>query len=388
MEIKCLSGRINITFLSILFFNLIAINPIYARPVGSDGSGISSISGLLSYKDKSGVSRPVRSTAKWEHRRLQIIDSMQSVMGRLPERSHLPPLDVKISDSFKGDNYTRLTISFTVDVNETATAYLYLPVHRNMHAKLPAIVVLHGTGDQGKQLVDGAGPLANRALAKELAIRGYVVIAPDYPSFGDQKAYDFESDRYESGTMKAIFNHMRCVDLLQSREEVDPERIGVIGHSLGGHNSMFLGAFDQRIKVIVSSCGWTLFSYYNVGEEVSRKYGGKLGPWAQNRYMPLFRDKYKLDCSKIPFDFNEVIASFAPRPFFSNSPLQDANFDVNGVRKGIDDASKVYRLFKAEGNLQVRHPVSGHDFPTEVRLESYQFIDKVLQHTPSADKME
>jgi hypothetical protein len=104
--------------------------------------------------------------------------------------------------------------------------------------------------------------------------------------------------------------------------------------------------------------------------------------------MPLFRDKYKLDCSKIPFDFNEVIASFAPRPFFSNSPLQDANFDVNGVKKGIDDASKVYRLFKAEGNLQVRHPVSGHDFPTEVRLESYQFIDKVLQHTPSADKME
>ena len=48
--------------------------------------------------------------------------------------------------------------------------------------------------------------------------------------------------------MKGIFNHMRCVDLLQSREEVDPARIGVIGHSLGGHNSMFVAAY-QTIDV-------------------------------------------------------------------------------------------------------------------------------------------
>lgn len=48
---------------------------------------------------------------------------------------------------------------------------------------------------------------------RELAERGYIVIAPDYPSMGDLTDYDFSSDRYESGTMKAIFNHMRCVDL-------------------------------------------------------------------------------------------------------------------------------------------------------------------------------
>ena len=54
--------------------------------------------------------------------------------------------------------------------------------------------------------------------------------------------------------MKGIFNHMRCVDLLQAREDVDHERIGVLGHSLGGHNAIFLGAFDIRLKVIVSSC--------------------------------------------------------------------------------------------------------------------------------------
>ena len=57
--------------------------------------------------------------------------------------------------------------------------------------------------------------------------------------------------------MKGIWNHMRCVDLLVSRDDVDAEKIGTIGHSLGGHNAIFLGVFDRRVKVVVSSCGWT-----------------------------------------------------------------------------------------------------------------------------------
>jgi predicted dienelactone hydrolase len=243
------------------------------------------------------------------------------------------------------------------------------------------MLALHGTGESGKQLVDGKSPLANRALARELAQRGYVVIAPDYPSMGELLDYNFETDRYQSGTMKAIFNHMRCVDLLQSRSDVNGERIGVIGHSLGGHNAMFVGAFDTRLKVIVASCGWTLMDYYDIGAEASQKYGGRLGPWAQDRYMPLLRDKYELDEDRFPFDFDGVISALAPRHFFSNSPLNDSNFDVEGVREGVSAASEVYRFFDAEENLQVRYPDAGHDFPKEVRLEAYRFIDTVLDHT-------
>lgn len=388
MGIKWLTKSRFFALLSILFIDAMFSTVSHAQTNGGKASEKSNVPGLLSYKDIKGVNKPVETLAEWEQKRRQILDSMQSVMGMLPGRSDLPPLNIKVTDSLKRDNYTRLTISFTAAQNENVTAYLYLPFQKHTHEKLPAMLVLHGTGDQGKQLVDGVSPLANRAIAKELAQRGYVVIAPDYPSFGDQKDYDFDNDRYESGTMKAIFNHMRCIDLLQAREDVDPERIGVIGHSLGGHNSMFVGAFDKRIKVVVASCGWTLFDYYNVGEEITRKYGGRLGPWAQKRYMPLFLDKYKLDREKIPFDFDEVIAAIAPRPFFSNSPLNDANFDVNGVKKGIDEASKVYRFLKAEDNLQVRYPESEHDFPKEVRLEAYRFIDKILRHTPSVDEIQ
>ncbi|MEX2404566.1 MAG: alpha/beta fold hydrolase [Balneolales bacterium] len=332
-------------------------------------------SDLLFYKNSTGHIQPVTTLAEWEKKRFQIIEGMEQAMGKLPDRTDLPPLDVQIIDTLEADTYNRMTISFTAAENEKVSAFLYIPFRKRISEKLPAMLVLHGTGAPGKKLVDGSSPLANRAHAKELAERGYVVIAPDYPSMGDLKDYDFENDRYDSGTMKGIFNHMRSVDLLQDREEVDPERIGVIGHSLGGHNAMFAGAFDTRLKVIVSSCGWTLMDHYRVSTG--------LGPWAQDLYMPMLRDKYDLDAEKIPFDFHEVIAALAPRSFFSNSPLHDSNFEVKGVRKGIAAASEVYSFLEANDNLQVRYPDAGHDFPTEVRLEAYRFIDEKLEHTPN-----
>jgi len=173
--------------------------------------------------------------------------------------------------------------------------------------------------------------------------------------------------------MKGIFNHMRCVDLLQSRAEVDPRRIGVIGHSLGGHNSMFVAVFDPRIKVIVSSCGWTPFHDY---------YGGKIAGWTSDRYMPLLKTKYELNPDRVPFDFYEVVAALAPRAFFSNSPLHDDNFAVVGVRRGIEKARAVYGLLGTPDNLQVRYPDCSHDFPNEVRREAYEFIDRVLEFKP------
>lgn len=343
---------------------------------------------LMSYVDNQGKTKEVKSVADWEQRRKEVLENMQKVMGPLPDRNNLPPLNVETLDSKKEENYTRHNIVFTVAENEKVSAYLYEPHQAGTPKKLPAMVVLHGTGDLGKQLVDGKSRLRNRAQAKELARRGYVVIAPDYPSMGDQKDYDFENDRYLSGTMKAIFNHMRCVDLLQTRADVDPGRIGVLGHSLGGHNAIFVGAFDPRLKVVVSSSGWTPFGYYDIGETAVVRYGGRLGPWAQDRYMPLIRDKYGLDEEKIPFDFPEVIASIAPRAFFSNSPVSDSNFDFQGVKKGMAQVAAIYELYGAEERLQVRYPIAEHDFPLHTRKEAYRFIDEILQHRPLTTDLE
>jgi len=364
-----------------------SIGLLLLDPVFSYGNTIEKLHGfqkpgLLFYKDSRGKEKPVTTLAEWEIKRRQILEGMQQVMGKLPSMRNLPGMNIQVVDELKEENYARQNIVFTVAENEKVPAYLYVPFQKGKPKKLPAMLALHPTGDLGKKITDGQGPLANRAYAKELAQRGYVVIAPDYPSFGDMEDYDFKTDRYQSGTMKSIFDNMRCVDLLQSRNDVDAGRIGVIGHSLGGHNAIFTGAFDKRLKVIVSSCGWTLMGYYNAGKAVTEKYGGALGPWAQERYMPLIRDKYHLDIKQIPFDFDEVIATIAPRAFFSNSPLNDSNFNVDGVRKGIAEISKVYSFLKAKDKIEVRYPESTHDFPQEVRFESYRFIDKILGFTP------
>jgi len=319
--------------------------------------------------------------------RKRILKNMEKVMGKLPDRKNLPDLDIKITDSLKDNGFTRYSLNFATDLNERLTVYLYVPEQSGIIKRLPAMLVLHGTHELGKGVVDGQGTRPNRAHARELAQRGYVVIAPDYPSFGELKDYNFETDRYQSGTMLAIFNHMRCVDLLQSRADVDPDRIGVIGHSLGGHNSMFVAAFDDRLKVTVSSCGWTQFENYDIGEAGSKKYGGKLGPWAQDRYMPLMKTKYDLDPLKLPFNFSDVISAIAPRAFFSVSPLNDSNFNLEGVKKGIAIAKKTYEHLEAEDMIQVRHPDAEHDFPVESRKEAYAFIDKILQFTPRSTEL-
>ncbi len=366
-----------ISFALISLFNFVAFTHVKAQ---------SKPSGRLLQLHTSPGNKPqnITTKAQWSQKRAQILDSMQSVMGKLPPRTGNPPMNIQFHDTLRENTYTRYKISFTPAQAEIVYAFLYIPNKRSGYRKYPAMLALHPTGMPGKLITDGQGDnpnltqRKNRAYGKELAERGFVVIAPDYPSFGEAKDYNFAKDRYESATMKAIFDNMRCVDLLQAMPQVDPLRIGVIGHSLGGHNAIFTAAFDTRLKIVVSSCGWTMLDYYNIGEEASKRYGGRLGPFAQDRYMPLFREKYRLEGDKIPFDFDELIAALAPRTFFSCSPLKDSNFDVKGVNVGIDNASVAYKFLGVENKLQVRYPDSGHDFPYETRQEAYQLIDKVL----------
>lgn len=337
---------------------------------GIKGSDYKDHSNLLVVRDADGRERPVTTAADWAERRKHILAGMQEATGLLPNRTNLPHFDMQVSEEFETDKYKRLTITFVVEQGDRLSAYLYLPKGNAEKHSRPGVVALHSTGDLGKKIVDGQGPMPNRAYAQELAERGYVVIAPDYCSFGGYNP-DLAKLGYVSGTIKGIFNHMRCVDLLQSLDAVDPQRIAAIGHSLGGHNAIFLGVFDPRVKVIVSSCGWTPFHDY---------YGGKIEGWTSERYMPLLKTRYNLDPDRVPFDFYELVAALAPRPFFSNSPLNDANFDYRGVEKAVAKAKVIYDLLGDADSLQVRYPDSEHDFPNTERHESYRFIDKALDY--------
>ena len=170
--------------------------------------------------------------------------------------------------------------------------------------------------------------------------------------------------------MKAIWNNMCAIDLLVSLPEVDAARIGCIGHSLGGHNTMFTAVFDTRIRALVSNCGFTSFPKY---------YGGKLKGWTSKTYMPLIASKYDLQPRKVPFDFPEVVAAFAPRAFLASSPLHDDNFEVSGVKDCIAAARPVYELLGAKDKLAANYPDCKHDFPPEVRQVAYAWLDRWLK---------
>ncbi|MCE9605739.1 MAG: alpha/beta fold hydrolase [Planctomycetia bacterium] len=327
------------------------------------------------YLDANGAEQPVKTPADWERRRVQILAGMEAVMGPLPAEVHTKrPLDVQVLATTDQAGIPRQTISFAARNGERVTAYLYIPKDIQPGERRAAILALHPTGEIGKAIVAGDGK-ANREYGFELAKRGYIVIAPDYVSFGDQKAHDFAKDDYVSGTMKGIVDHMRSVDLLQSRADVDPERIGVIGHSLGGHNALFVAAFDRRIKAIVSSCGWCPFHDYYEGK--------KLANWAQQRYMPFVVEKYNAAPDAMPFDFYELAAAMAPRPFYSNAPLRDSNFDYRGVKKATVEARAIYELLGSPMALQSRYPDCVHDFPNPQRREAYTFLDAALGHKPT-----
>ncbi len=330
------------------------------------------------YPDQDGDRQSIRTLDDWQRRREAIFAGMRRVMGPLPRPDSPVPLDVRTVEEtvLEEDGLIRRKVEYYTDSTERRVrAWLFLPArfaaaaHVKSKKQLPAILCLHQTTRIGKDEPAGLGGNPNLHYALHLARRGYVTLAPDYPSFGEYP-YEFPaSDGYISGTMKAVYDNTRAIDLLQSLQFVDGDRIGCIGHSLGGHNTMFTAAFDQRIKVLVSNCGFTRFHKY---------YEGRLKGWTSARYMPLIDREFGNDPDRVPFDFPEIVASFAPRPFLASAPVRDSNFEVSGVRDSIDAAKSIYRQHGAEQNLQANYPESAHDFPEDARKVAYKFFDRHL----------
>ncbi len=323
---------------------------------------------LLVYRDADGTEHPVRSADDWAKRRAHVLAGMEQAMGPLPGASKKVPLDVRVTEEEAVGGYVRKKLTFAVEKGDRVPAYLLIPV--GLKSKAPAVLCLHQTnGALGKKEPAGLGDNVNLRYAKHLAERGYVTLAPDYPNFGEY-TIDVYARGYKSASMKGIWNHMRAVDLLQALPEVDGEKIGCVGHSLGGHNTMFVAAFDPRVKALVSSCGFTSFPKY---------YRGDLRGWSHKGYMPRIASVYQFKSEKMPFDFPEVVASFAPRAFLACSPTGDDNFEVSGVKDCVAAARPVYELLGAKEKLAAAYPECKHDFPPETRKVAYAWFDRWLQ---------
>lgn len=330
---------------------------------------------LLLYRGPDGNPVAVKTPEDWTKRRAEIVRGMETVMGKLPGDKKRCALDLKTESEEDCETFVRRLVTYASEPGCRVPAYLLIPkAVLKDKKKVPAVLCLHGTDNViGPGTVVGLGTRKNRGYAKELAERGYVTLAPNYPLLAKYQP-DIKQLGWESGTLKAVWDNMRGLDLLESLPYVDGSKMGTIGHSLGGHNSVYTAVFDGRLKVIVSSCGLDSYlDYYNGDEKNWQPEKG----WCQTRYMLKLAD-YKGRLADIPFDFHEMIGALAPRHVFIIAPKKDSNFRADSVDRIAAAARPVFKLFGHENHLQVEHPDCDHDFPPEMREAAYKLFDKVL----------
>ena len=326
---------------------------------------------LLFYTDAEGNRKPIKTAADQELKREQSLVAMQKAMGQLPDRprrTSLEDFNIRTTSTRQRGRYTQKHIHYDVAEGEVVHAFLYEPLGLKPGQRRPGIIAHHPTAKYGKQTFEG---WPNSNFVTELAMQGFVVIVPDYPTIGEAREYDLTADRYDSGPIKGVFNHMSSVDLLQLLPTVDPDRIGAIGHSLGGQNTVYLQAFDDRVKVGVSSCGWTTFRSKILLEERLL---------ATEYFMPFLKTKYNLDLAKFPFEYTDAFAAIAPRVFYSYSPASDGVHPGWGPAAAAPVIQQYYDACGAKDAFIFKQPPGDHHFPWTWRQDSYKVIRDTLNY--------
>jgi len=311
---------------------------------------------------QSGADKIV-SVQKWEEElRPDIRVRMQKVMGPLPGPDKRCPLEVRIENETDCGEYVRRFLTYQSEPGSRVPAYLLIP-KRLLQAgeKGIGVLCLHQTHPKGQKVVVGLGESPDDEYGVELAKRGFICVAPPYPLLADYNP-ELRKLGYVSGTMKAIWDNIRALDLLESFPFVEKGRFAAIGHSLGGHNALFTAVFEPRIKVVVTSCGFDSFRDYM---------DGNIRGWTSDRYMPRL-----LDYQDLPFDFDQVLSAIAPRRIFVSAPLGDTNFKWKSVDRVCHSARAIFELYHARDRLRVEHPNIGHRFPPSMRNEAYDFISE------------
>ncbi len=202
----------------------------------------------------------------WQEWRKQFRQHMRRHLGPKPDPV---PLEIETLEQIQQDGYTREKIIFNPDAFSSIPAYVLIPDNASEGNPVPAVLCAHGHG-VGKDGAVGIVDDYQKQYAVELAKRGFVTMAPDWRCFGERKDRDEWVRRPgRDGCNAAYFalgyfgyqllqlnisDGQRCIDYLQSRPEVDGNRIGCMGCSFGGTMTTYISAFDRRIKASVIVC--------------------------------------------------------------------------------------------------------------------------------------
>ncbi len=236
-------------------------------------------------------------------------------------------VEYTVLSSTKEDGYTRQYIKY-VSGSETVPAYLLVP---DKQGNNPAVLINHQHNREhhlGKSEVCGLAGNPLQAFGPALAKKGFVVLAPDALCFEERRedptveGFDFWQHFHEASyrivkgdyLMKQVLTDaMNGITLLENLPYVDKQRIGTLGHSMGGNTVLFLAALDERISFACASgsaCTYEHRMANSVGIEMASVIPGFHGPYDIDDLVSLTaprklllvsaeEDKYSMDASVI-----------------------------------------------------------------------------------------
>ncbi len=235
------------------------------------------------------------------------------------------PLAVKTEQREAFDTYIQYTIRFDGFKGDSVDALLDVP--RSPEGPFPLIVFLNGYG-QGKGVIDLVG--------EQAATRGYAVATMDYPAVGSLKDTFRLFFKARGAARTAVINTRKLIDYLQNQKEIDSERIGLVGISLGAILAPIISAHDKRFDAVVLVHG---------GGDLQLLAKSKLTkPNPILRHLTLFFGKILYD----RFEPLKYVGQIAPRPLLMINGRDDRSFPVACVLALYKEAKEPKHLIWRE----------------------------------------
>lgn len=304
-----------------------------------------------------GEGRQITSLDAWRKRRSTISTAWLDFLGTMETRREQPPRLEVIEEDIV-ETVVRKRVRYAIEPGVTTEAYLLHP--REVTEKCPGAVVFHSTVDHSIRQPAGLEGVPEKHFGLKLAKRGFVTFSPRnflWPENGriaPQEETKLFQQRHPKakGMAKMLFDAQVAVDLLAAQPQVDPRRLGCVGHSLGAKEVLYLAAFDERIRATVSSEGGI---------------GTKFSNWDAGWYLgsSIKNPDFKLE-------HHELLALAAPHPF-----LLVGGDSADGAASWpyIEAALPVYRLYGEPARLGLLNHRKGHLVPPDVELRILEWLE-------------
>lgn len=321
---------------------------------------------------------PPSSKESWEEQRAEIRAQLWQLLGLMPPRPAVPDVQT-VSRDDRGE-FVVEKFQFDNHAGDLVPGYLLLP--KNVPGKAPAILYCHWHGGQydvGKEELfrTNATPVEP---GPALARAGYVVIAIDACCFGERNgrgpgglaekggAGELTASKFNLWLGRSLWGMMlrddlMALDFLCSRPEVDANRIGVTGISMGSTRTWWLMALDDRLRVGVGVC--CLTRYQNLIADEGLKYHGIY---------------YFVPGMLRHFDTEAIVALAAPRPMLFLSGNLDAGSPPEGIRLIESKVRPIYRLYSADQDFESRlYPGTGHVYTPDMWRRNLEWLARTLK---------